>query len=362
MRKDGREMRNPKLSIFLGLLILVVRIVLAKEKSFDYPEGTKLRITGRVASEPRVFGGGFRYKLGEFEILSEHEVDYGDKVQAIGTFKKGRLEAEQMELISESTGQGILQLLHEFKQWAIGTLQKNLPEPEASLVAGLLLGAKESLPTDFYQALRRTGTTHVVVASGTNVAYVGALVAGLFAYFAGRKGALVIASVAIWTFAAMAGFEAPVVRAAIMGSLAYVATILGRSTNGLAILLFAGWGMIMIRPEWLGQLSFQLSFAATLGVILAGGKLSGVPTGIKETLMAQLLTLPVILTHLGLGAVSWVAPLANFLVLGLVGPLMILGGILLLLAAMNLGVLIQLWAAVTYVMAHLFVLIINWLV
>jgi len=110
-----------------------------------------------------------------------------------------------------------------------------LPEPEASLMAGIVLGSKRGLPLEFWQALQKTGTLHIVVASGFNVTVVlGAtifLLAGIFR----RSLAIVLGIGAVMIYSLMAGMEPAIVRAALMGVLVYFVVLL--VLFGLAFLL-----------------------------------------------------------------------------------------------------------------------------
>lgn len=216
----------------------------------------------------------------------------------------------------------------------VSIINQHLPEPHASLLAGMIFGAKYSrMPADLYAALLRTGTLHVVALSGTNVMILVRLVEKL-AWPLGRRKA------SLWTLGTIAGFVAfvgldpPIVRAALMGGIATLGDFAGKRQYGLLSLFFAAGVMLLVWPQWLYSLSFQLSFLATLGIILfdsartGRGKIREIGEigvireiyikakttfveNLRTTLAAQVLITPLLVYNFG--RLSLVAPLANAL-------------------------------------------------
>ncbi len=357
----------------LAILVLVwARIGFARRSQGKLPDGATVKITGRVGRPAVESGGRQVVTVGEYRILINRDVSirYGDLIRIIGKARDTRRGSEVVASTVDTLEpgkSGLKAQLFDFSRWATSQVKSYLPVPESGLLAGVLLGAKGEVDYDFYNQLRRTGTTHIVVASGTNVSMVGGLVLGLFVYAVGRKLASLLAIVAIWLFALMAGLDAPIVRAAIMGTIVMAGGIAGIGANGLRVLLATGAIMIIIKPLLIYDLGFQLSFMATLGLTASGGKRwRKIPGGMRETLAAQIFTLPVIAFNLGWGAVAWISPLVNLLVGVLVPPMMAAGALLVAVAGLNrlvpglfgpLAVLVG-WAA--YIPAHLFVTIVGW--
>ncbi len=246
-----------------------------------------------------------------------------------------------------------------FKRW--------LPEPESSLVAGIVLGEKSRLPEKFYDALIKTGTIHVVVASGYNVMIVGSMILAGMLYFVKRKWATVGALVGMILYGLMAGADPPVVRAVIMGGVIFVGQALGRSSKALWSLGLAAWVMLMVEPELLLSISFQLSVMASVGLFWLEPKLSRwfeererggwiLKTEALPTLAAQALTVPVIWYHFG--RVSLISPLVNVIILPFVPVIMAWGGVMLLLSLVwsPLGMVAG-W--LVYSLSHLVVVVVN---
>jgi competence protein ComEC len=213
----------------------------------------------------------------------------------------------------------------------VGIYRRSLPEPAASLLAGIVLAEKSALPSAFWQALRKTGTLHIVVASGANINFFAGFLMAILPFLFSRKLAYLITVVLIWFYVVLAGGEAPIFRAGVMGTIAYFGLTLGRTSEGIRTLLLAALILLLLRPLSLFDLGFQLSFAATLGIILFSNQNWGVIEKLgkrlgrvlKTTLSAQVFTLPII--FLNFGTFPWLSPLVNLLVYWTIPVLMSLG-------------------------------------
>ena len=186
----------------------------------------------------------------------------------------------------------------------------SLPEPEVSLGAGLLLGVKQALGTDLEADFRTAGIIHIVVLSGYNLMLVGIFISFLLSFFLSQRPRLICSMVAIVIFAILVGLSATVVRATIMALLMLFAGTSGKRYLVLRALMFAGLVMLLINPLLLvHDVGFQLSFMATLGLIviapLLQDKLASLPWQrvIKEyllpTLATQIMVLPILLYQIG---------------------------------------------------------------
>lgn len=209
-----------------------------------------------------------------------------------------------------------------------------LPSPQAELLSGILLGNKKDLPGRLKLALRDSSTLHIVVVSGQNLT----LVAGLFLNLAGvlkRKTAIFISIGAIIFYTLLTGGQIPVIRAAIMALLSFTAQIFGRVKSGIWVLILTAGLLLLINPKWLFDLSFQLSFLATMGVIalapILERYLKRLPEIIKLdlaiTIGAQIMVMPIIAQNFH--QISLVGIFSNLLVGWTVPFIMVLGSIML---------------------------------
>ncbi len=217
----------------------------------------------------------------------------------------------------------------------ISILNSLLPEPQASLLNGILFGFRASIPKLFYNALITTGTLHIIALSGMNISILASLTAKS-TMFLGRKASSILTLCLIVLFVLFVGPSPSVVRAAIMSSLSLIAIYFGRQDWGVLGLVLAAGIMLLYDFSLIKNLSFQLSFLATLGIILANRKgerqyKAGLINrfkywfreNLKLTFSAQLFTLPIILYNFH--RISLIAPIANLAIEWAIQPIMVLG-------------------------------------
>ena len=269
-------------------------------------------------------------------------------------------------VLKQGQGNFLEEKLFSLKAVFKNSLAKNLAEPQDSFLAGLLLGEKRSLPTNFSEALAITGTTHLVALSGYNITIIASGLMGLLNFFLVRRiFSFWISAAAIILFVILTGAAASAVRAAVMGILVLVAQQSGRLYSARNALIFAGALMVWFSPKILAfDLGFQLSFLATLGLIYLAPmfqswldlekkekgiwkSLGGI---LAQTLAAQIMVLPLLVINFG--RLSLIAPLANVLVLLFIpatmffGFLMAVAGIFWGLLGKILGLIA--WLLLTY--------------
>lgn len=233
------------------------------------------------------------------------------------------------------------------KRWAVGVSAARLPPTSAALLAGLLLGERSALPREIDESFRRAGVYHILAVSGFNVALLaGAVFGGLAMCGVPRRGAAGAAAVVLVGFALVVGGQPSVLRATVMGLLLLAALLLDRESqlpNALALAVLA---LLLWRPGDLWEPGFQLSFAATAGIVYLGPNLMawliahGAPAwfaaAVAVSLGAQAAVTPLMLTHFN--QLSLIGVVANLLVVPLAAVATTLG-MLALLVELASGVL-----------------------
>jgi len=241
----------------------------------------------------------------------------------------------QTEFVSSGKGNFIKEKLFTFKKAFLSNISEVIAEPEASLLGGLVVGAKQSLGEDLLDDFRKTGIIHIVVLSGYNVTIVAEAIMRFFSFLP-RAFNISFGAISIILFAIMTGAGATIVRASIMALLVILARATGRVYEITLALFVAGFLMVFQNPKILVfDPSFQLSFMATLGLIYLAPVLEKyfqfVPTRfqIREfamaTLATQIFVLPLLLYKIG--ELSLVSLPVNLLILILI-PLTMLAGFL----------------------------------
>ncbi|MBI5045992.1 MAG: ComEC family competence protein [Candidatus Niyogibacteria bacterium] len=281
------------------------------------------------------------------------ELNYGDILEVAGTLKKPENFSDFdwenylakddifLEMFSPrivllgNGGSWVKEKLFALKRNFTDSLSRVLPEPHASFLAGLTIGAKKSMPPEVLEEFKKAGIMHLVVLSGYNITIIAENIGRMMKFLPLPFGAgLSVSVLGIIFFAIMTGASATIVRAAIMAILVLVARSTGRVYEVTVALLFAGFFMVLQNPKILRfDPSFQLSFLATLGLIFIAPRLEGhmgflsekwgLRENVSATLSAQIAVLPLVLYLIG--NVSPFALPVNILILMFIPATMFFG-------------------------------------
>lgn len=290
-------------------------------------------------------------------------------------------------------GSPLLRAIYALRTRSTYLLNRLLPEPYAALANGMLLGIEAGIPDELYEQFNRTGTSHVIVISGSNVALIAGALMVLGVKLLGMRFALWPTLVGIGLYVLLVGGDAAVLRAALMGALLVLATVLGRQQTALVSLAVACTVMTLINPLILWDVGFQLSSTATVGLILFGPSLTDqaerlwsrivrifrpnrqpsehpqsaflIPHSIRDllrdalimTIAASLITQPLILYYFGRLSLN---PLTNLLIAPVQPFIMLWGSIGLLIGWIGLPVFAQLIFYIPYVSLWWTVAIVRW--
>lgn len=293
----------------------------------DWYYGDRVRIKGYIQTPTETDDFSYRDYLARWGIYSY-------------------MEASQINLLGRKMGSPLLYAIYGLRERAHGVIYELFPDPEASLLAGILLGIDSDIPKPVMDAFNATGTSHVIAISGFNIAILSALLATLFGRVMNRWKALAATIVGITIYTILVGADSAVVRAGIMGGLSLLAIQLGRRQEGLNSLAITAAIMALANPRIIGDLSFLLSFAATFGLVLYAEPLSNIfkqkaarwiPQASMDrvagyvgeyilfTIAAQVVTIPIIAYYFE--RISLISFIVNPIILPAQPLLMILGGL-----------------------------------
>lgn len=352
------------------IFFLLFRFSLGWWETSKYVQGSKISIAGNIINL-------YHNDTECIMVMGRFWIDFRDgcmfsrnsQISLIGRVNGGVIDrflgrlwldsAEIVEINSDpdvvSVDGELIGIISRFRENIVDVYRRYLPEPESGLVAGIVLGYKKDIGSDFYDQMVKSGTIHIAVASGYNIMLVGGTVLSVCFWFLKRKLAVVVAILAMLFYVVEAGGEPPVVRAVIMGSVVFVSTVLGRRVISWWILLVAGWLMILVDPTIVLSVSFQLSMSASVGLMVVepfvrkklrnrhenmSEVLGG--SGILTSLSTMILTAPIIWWHFG--RMSWIGIVSNIMILPLVPILMITGAMM--------QVIPSVFSWPTYVVAH----------
>lgn len=218
-----------------------------------------------------------------------------------------------------------------------------LHQPYASLLNGIIFGIELKTLEEFFLQLKKVGLLHIVVLSGMNISLLSAFVSRLTIRF-GRYISSLFSIIAIICFVLFVGPEAPIVRAGIMAIIAHVAIIYGFKTYSLYLLFLSAVISLLVKPDWLMSISFQLSYFAVLGIVLfsksykrvdgfINNLIRDLKIELRTSLSAQVFTSPLIFLYFK--EFSLISPISNLLTAGLIAPIMILGFLSAFLGSIN---------------------------
>ena len=315
---------------FIVWILLAVGVIVRFLTTLaNFSDGQKVRISDRVKEEPvrYSYNQGFRLSGLRIYLPKYPEVSYGDRVVVEGVVDSGKLS--NAKLIQLKKGNGLLLGLRER---LIKFYESSLPQPYSGLIAGMVLGSKTGLSESFWESLKKTSTAHVVVASGMNVTLVAGFLVGATCLFLPRRKGVILAILGVWLYAFLSGFDAPIIRAAAMGTVAFMAQATGRLTSAWKSLLLSALAMLLIFPGWISDLGFILSFVATASILIFEPKvnklLKNFPKLLREdfsvTLAAQIGVTPIIFATFG--QFNPLSPVINVLVLWTVAPITVIAG------------------------------------
>ncbi len=241
---------------------------------------------------------------------------------------------------------------------------RGLGIPNGPLVSAMVLGSKAvDLPYDIRDLFVVTGLAHVLGSPGLKTSLILSVVLGLTRRST-RVTQFTLGSIALIIFLGLTGFQPPVLKAVIMGLAALIGVGLKRKVKRLGTLLVAAVLLLLFNPLWIWDLGFQLSFLATLGLIVTVRpliqRLDWLPPAIASLialpLAATIWTLPLLLHVFSVVAV-YSLPL-NILVCPFISIITI-GGIISALASLILPDVASTLASLLYHPTHLFIQLVG---
>ncbi|MEA2683881.1 MAG: competence protein ComEC [Chloroflexota bacterium] len=283
----------------------------------DGPVSGTAQVTARSAIP--VVPGSVVEVSGTLERLPGRAADgttgYDDRMQREGVL--AAIPGAAIRLVRPPPTLSIPAMAWRARTAVAAAVRGRVPEPEATVGLGALVGIRGKLPVPVESDLVGSGLVHLLAVSGLKVA----LVAGTLGALLRRAGrpAAALAIVGVFAYALVGGASSAAVRSAIMGSLALVAQVLRRDVDPVRGLLLAATLMLGHAPALAGDLSFQYSFLGVAGIqVLSRGldrRLSLLPRPFREalavSLAAQVATLP--LTAANFHVISVAGPVANML-------------------------------------------------
>lgn len=270
----------------------------------------------------------------QIRTFDETPLRRGDLVQvsgtlrpSIGTARQGTINSAKVEVTHKTDS-----VVEGFRTRFFAAINTIMPEPQASLGLGYVVGLRVSLPEEVNEQLQVTGLTHIIAVSGYNLTILVQAARRLFAKHSAYQS-VIFAGLLLVGFVVIAGGSASINRAAVVCVLSLLAWYYGRAFKPVLLLLLSGVITGLYNPLYVwGDPGWYLSFLAFTGILVLAPLVTRrcfqdreprLPVQILlETLCAQLFTIPYSMYLFG--GVSLIAPFANLVVLPFI-PFIMLG-------------------------------------
>lgn len=336
----------------LKLVGVIIDEPVAKEKTPRYTVKLKKAVIGEksYSISGKVFADPGRERI---HLLYGDVISYQGKIEPFNFphnpnlfdlnkfyFRRGilgtiKFSKDNINIIGHNRGNPIAQyLIFPLRRYFFKVINHYLTGSARALYAGILLGEKQDLPKNLMLAFSNTGLTHILAVSGLNVAILVGMCILLFSVvglYRGRWYTLIVLGIIVFLYVGVTGFEPSAVRAGLMAFLASLGFFLERKAEPIQGVFVAGIIILLLSPLALFEIGFQLSFGATIALILFGTKiyeLLGKITSLSFIRKYLFVPLAVVLAaQLGVGPLlvyyffklSVITILANLLVVPLVG-------------------------------------------
>jgi competence protein ComEC len=301
------RLKNQHLNIKLKDKDINILVIVGREIEVSY--GDIVKVSG-VLEEPENFttnsGKEFNYK----RYLANQDIYF-------------LIKNADIEIISSGNGNKVKSLLYKIRSAFMKNINKVISMPESDLANGLVLGARGGFDEDTRNDFIETGTIHIVALSGYNVSIVAENIMKAFSLILSEVIAIIFGIIVILLFIIMTGASATAIRAGIMATIMLLGRMTGRNYLAGRALIIAGLLMITYDPRVLSDMSFQLSFIATGGVLYVTPKVLnwfkflpmrfGFREMVASTMAATISVLPILLYLTGI--LSLVSIPANILIL-----------------------------------------------
>lgn len=317
---------------------------------FSHFHGKEVVVEGSICEDPDERIGNTKLTIcaKEGKILLTTKLypkyDYGDTLKISGKLEKPKnfdnfaydkylalygiysvMYYPNISVISHDNGSFFYAMTLDFKKFIQRQIQKNVPEPQASVMNAFFLGLRGGIPDDLNQAFKASGIIHLIAISGSHITLLMFMLESLlpFFYISRSKAFYIISSVMVF-YIVLIGAPASAVRAGIMGAVILFAKKVGRLSNSLNILVFTAALMLLQNPKLLfDDIGFQLSFLALWGIIEFvprwEEKFHNIPNffGLKGiffmTIASQIATFPILAYNFK--TLSLISPVTNIFIL-----------------------------------------------
>ena len=306
------------------------------------------------------------------------KLEYGDMVKIEGIFKKpevqrnengfdyskylrtlkiyGTIEADNVEIIKKNQVNSVFIFSNNISLKIKQKIFEIFSQKEASIISGILLGDTSQINEEIEQDFRISNFTHILAVSGMHVEYIVVFINIIFIKMIGKRNTKILTIIILIIYMFITGFSPSIVRAGTMGILVSLAWLIHRKNDLATSISLSLLILLIYNPYLLTSIGVQLSYTATIGIILFQKNVINILNKIKSKkknrvkdyitekikeilaviISAQLAILPITLFHFNVLGVYFI--ITNILVSFIIGPILALGIITLIFSFINLPI------------------------
>ncbi|MEG2788956.1 MAG: ComEC/Rec2 family competence protein [Romboutsia sp.] len=348
-------MRRPLLIIFVITISIV--FIYTQNQSADLSYNNEIiTIEGLVKDKKEKIKYN-EYKIKEFlvrDYTKNKKIDVGQVIKARGKFKNlDEMKYKEFDYgrYIKSTGSKGIIYLSSYKTidkdiiytslWKIKThirdTSRYLYKQTSDFINSIIIGEKESLTQEEKDMFKKTGTSHVIAISGLHTSILCAvitfIIGGINKYYK-----LVILSFTIFMYSIIVGVSPSIIRSIAFTIILYLAFFIDKKRDGISTLSMIGIFLILNNPYIIYNISFQLSFLATLSIIYFYGYINNIIkiSLISLTLAANILTLPVV--YYNFKGIPVISVISNIVIVPFIGIIMYLSIISIIFFEINIQI------------------------
>ena len=321
---------------------LKVEKLIYQEKEQKQCKSTQVLLKIKKVKNNKTLNYGDKILLnGEFELAEEARnyggFDYREYLKTKNIY--GIITSKNTKLIKEKNENIINILANETATKIKENIKKILPEKQANLLTGILIGDKTNLNKDVQEDFKNSNLAHMLAISGAHVSYI---ILGLTFVLnkIGKKISKILTIIFLIFFTILTGMTPSVQRAVIMSIYILIGNLLHKKPNILTSISLSMLILLIENPYNLFDVGFQLSYAGTAGIILLNKKIKIKKSKIKiiqkikemivVTLSANIMIIPIMMLHYN--TISFTFLISNILASPILGIIIILGFIIVLIS------------------------------
>lgn len=346
-------MRRPILVIFIiSLIVSFIYTNIDKEDTFY--ENKQIEVTGIVKYKKEKVKYD-EYVVGDFlvrDYTRNKNIKVGSKINLIGKWKDSNNMSNESfnygRYIKSMGYEGLIYIsryniigyniiydyMYKLKSY-ISNTTRYLYKKNSDFINSIMIGQKEDLSEEEKDIFTRTGTSHIIAISGLHTGILSALIVILIGNI-NKFYKLIMLATIMFFYSIMVGNSPSIIRSVIFTIVLYLSFFIDRKPDKISTLSFIGILFIANNPYMIYNVSFQLSFLATLSIIYFYGYINN-KINIKiisVTLSANILTLPII--YYNFKGIPLISVFSNIIIVPIIGIIIYLAIISLIFFKINI--------------------------